>query len=81
MGAPKDAPGMEDPRCRRGRARPHLGDLAARFKRINPDAAGSVDEMFTVIRLGVRRTEPAWDPRRLHTLEVRMEHDYNWWAA
>jgi hypothetical protein len=25
--------------------------------------------------------EPAWDPRRLHTLEVRMEHDYKWWAA
>jgi len=20
--------------------------------------------------------EPAWDPRRLHTLEVRMEHEY-----
>ena len=27
------------------------------------------------------RCEPAWDPRRLHTLEVRMEHDYKWWAA
>ena len=30
---------------------------------------------------GAPSLESTWDPRRLHTLEVRIEHDNKWWAA
>jgi putative transposase len=58
VGAAQDAPGLAQPRRRRTERA--LRDLARRLERINPDAAGSLreglSEMFTVTRLGVRRT-------------------------
>ncbi len=51
-----------------GRGPPGNGDHAFRHTR-------------TALRIAQRAhpkapSESAWDPRRLHTLEVRMEHEY-----
>jgi hypothetical protein len=54
----------------------HRDDLAN--LEVTEPSRAAADTTSRGVGVGI---EPAWDPRRLHTLEVRMEHDYNWWAA
>jgi len=56
-----------------------IADLVAELRSISPEA---VDDLFEfqrelaaqIVAVQQAQIESAWDPWRLHTLEVRMEH-------
>jgi hypothetical protein len=50
----------------------------AKHRTVQPNTAAGMGLRQSV---AVAADDSAWDPRRLHTLDVRMEHDKYWVAA